>query len=258
MNYLSIPKLVALQQDDALSFTITLGKQDAFTAKAFHEALIDLELQVPSSTTPDPNIDLDESHIPSISIDDLCHITALRYDDISYDDLTDLSLAEIQVAINAIKSSATTPEEQALGHFTRRKLKTLPNWQDWNDAEFRQLDRYAALEMYGTPQFLPSDDSKYALLRPQWQHHVKRCGTCRSRQCVDGSNRSQPLLHALANSYSSCVYQPVQRLFFALSALLNHRLFGGDARDAYAHANGDFSIPTFVSIDDAYAEWYES
>jgi hypothetical protein len=36
-----------------------------------------------------------------------------------------------------------TPEEQALGTFTRRKLKRLSNWNDWLLAEAKQLDSMA-------------------------------------------------------------------------------------------------------------------
>ena len=107
--------------------------------------------------------------------------------------------------------------------------------------------------MYGQPIPLPQN---CVLLRPHWQYHVKRSGVRRSRQCADGSKRSAPILHAIVDSYSACVNQPVQRLFFALSAILNHRLYGGDACDAYAHSPGTYSVPTFVSIDDQYAEWY--
>jgi len=48
----------------------------------------------------------------------------------------------------------------------------------------------------------------------------------------------------------------VQRLFVALSALLDHKIYGGDAADAFAHSSGP-DVPTYVSIDDAYAIWYE-
>ena len=109
--------------------------------------------------------------------------------------------------------------------------------------------------MYGTPQKLPPNS---ILLRPHWQYHVKRCGTRRSRQCADGSVCAEPALHALADTYAACVDQPVQRLFLALSDLLNHQIYGGDAWDAYAHSPADFKIPTFVSIDDQYYDWYES
>ena len=170
-----ISYLVDLYQDNATSFTITFGKQNAYTTKEYNRALIDLELEAPSYNTPSPDVDLEEDHIPSISIDDLRRITAILNDDISYDDLLSIPILELEIAIDTITSTKTTPEEQTLGHFTRRKLKTLSNWKDWNEAEFRQLDRYVKLEMYGLPQFLPKNE-KHILLRPHWQHHVKRSG----------------------------------------------------------------------------------
>jgi len=60
----------------------------------------------------------------------------------------------------------------------------------------------------------------------------------------------------MASTYSSCVEQPVQQLFFALAARENYQVYGGDAQDAYAHSPPP-ETPTFVSIDDAYADWYE-
>ena len=46
-------------------------------------------------------------------------------------------------------------------------------------------------------------------------------------------------------------------MFFALSAYLGYRVYGGDATDAYAHSPPP-KHPTFVSIDDAFADWYKS
>jgi len=68
--------------------------------------------------------------------------------------------------------------------------------------------------------------------------------------------RSAPLLHGIASTHSSCVEQPVQRLFFALAARENCRVYGGDAQDAHAHSPLP-ETPKFVSIDDAHADWYE-
>jgi hypothetical protein len=45
-----------------------------------------------------------------------------------------------------------------------------------------------------------------------------------------------PLLHRLVSTYSSCVDQPIQRLFFALAAELAYRVYQGDAKDASAHS----------------------
>ena len=45
-------------------------------------------------------------------------------------------------------------------------------------------------------------------------------------------------------------------MFIALSAQLGHGLFSGDAKDAFAHSPPP-ETPTFVQIDDAYADWYK-
>ena len=62
-------------------------------------------------------------------------------------------------------------------------------------------------------------------------------------------------LHALAMTYSSCVDHPIQRLLFLIAAQLNLKVYGGDAKDAYAQSPG-LKIPTFTKIDDTYCEWH--
>jgi hypothetical protein len=52
------------------------------------------------------------------------------------------------------------------------------------------------------------------------------------------------------------VEQPIQRLFFALAAANTMKVYGGDATDAFAHSPPP-DTPTFVHVDEAYAEWYE-
>ena len=64
---------------------------------------------------------------------------------------TYLSTEAISLAINAIKSSHTTPAEHALGSFTRRKLQQLDTWPDWKQGEISQLDKMDKLGMYGKP-----------------------------------------------------------------------------------------------------------
>ena len=95
------------------------------------------------------------------------------------------------------------------------------------------------------------------LLCSHWQYQVRQNGDQQSQNCCNGSKRAAPLPHAIEKTYSSCVKQPVQRLFIALSALMGHCLFGGDAKDAFAHSPPP-ERPTFVQINDAWADWYEN
>ena len=44
-------------------------------------------------------------------------------------------------------------------------------------------------------------------------------------------------------------------MFFAIAANLGYSVYGGDATDAFAHSPPP-SVPTYIAVDDAYAEWY--
>ena len=115
--------------------------------------------------------------------------------------------------------------------------------------------------MYGEPIIKPNGRIAI-ILRPHWQYHVKRCSTRRTRQCCDGSKCAAPLLHALAVTYPlaltypSCVEHPIQRSFLAISANLDLKISGGDVKDAFVHSPAP-SVPTSVTIDDQYADWYK-
>lgn len=131
-------------------------------------------------------------------------------------------------------------------------LKQLDTWPLWEAGERKQLDQFHDLGMYGAPVPRPPNA---IVLWQHWQYHIKRDSTRCSRNCCDGSPRAAPALHRFALTYSSCVEQPVQRLFMAIAALMNYQLFGADAKDAFAHSPPP-DTPTFVAIDDAYADWW--
>jgi hypothetical protein len=94
------------------------------------------------------------------------------------------------------------------------------------------------------------------VLHPHWQYLIKHDGTCQSWNCCDGSPHAAPMLHGVASTYSSCMEQPVQWLFFALAAQMGYKVYGGDATDAFAYSPLP-KMPTYVAINDAYANWYE-
>jgi hypothetical protein len=123
-----------------------------------------------------------------------------------------------------------------------------------DSAEVTQLDQFHTLGMYGEPIKPPPDA---IVLSPHWQYRVKTSGKRRSRNCCDGSPRAAPKLHAMAETYASCVKQPVSCLFLALSAALNYVIYGGNAQDAFAHSPAP-KVPTFICINDAYADWYKA
>ena len=242
----AIAALRQLYDDRVTDLDIELAPERKLSSGAIWKAVAEHNLFQPDQ--PD-----DEDHTPTLSVADVRAIAQVRYPDVDFSE-TSISSDEIEIVIGAIQSQSVTPAEQAMGRFTRRKLKTLNTWDDWRAGEHKQLDQFHTLKMFGPPTFKPPGA---IVLRPHWQYSIKRDGTRRSRNCCDGSPRSAPVLHGIASTYSSCVEQPVQRLFFALAAQMNYTVYGGDAIDAYAHSPPP-ETPTFVSIDDAYVDWYEA
>ena len=46
-----------------------------------------------------------------------------------------ISTKMIKLCINTLNSDAMTPEEEALGYFTQKKLKNLLRWKEWKAGE---------------------------------------------------------------------------------------------------------------------------
>lgn len=236
--------LAVIRQKNIDSFKIEFAPEPKISAKDVRDAVKELNLHAPHAVQ-------DDTHVPTLSIADVRAIAALRFPSDNFS-VENLPTEQARLAVAAIRSGATTTNEQSIGNFTRRKLKTLDTWPLWETGERKQLDQFHNLGMYGAPTDAPPGA---IVLRQHWQYHIKRDGTRRARNCCDGSPRAAPVLHRFAQTYSSCVEQPIQRLFFAVAAEVGYQVFGGDAKDAYAHSPPP-ERPTFVRIDDAYADWY--
>ena len=163
---------------------------------------------------------------------------------------TYLSTKAMPLTMNASRSSQPTAEH-SIGSFTRRKMQQLDTWPDWKQSGISQLDRMAKLGMYGKPCKTPREA---IILRPHWQYHLKRTGNYCSRNCCDGFKCAAPALHVVTSTYSSCVNQPLQRLCFALAAINDHKVYGGDIKDAFTHSPSP-DVPSYMRIDNAYFEW---
>ena len=85
---------------------------------------------------------------------------------------TEISTGIIKHMIHTIQSKATTSKEQAVGYFTRKKLKTMSTWDLWNTGERKQLNQFHDLQMFGKPILL-EDKANHIILRLHWQYSVK-------------------------------------------------------------------------------------
>jgi Reverse transcriptase (RNA-dependent DNA polymerase) len=251
------------------AFVVSINDVSVFTAASILEALrAAAASDTPSFKivfAPDRYIPIADRHLDQplhLSVDQLRTIAAIKSlslspetivaDVVSHSDATELDDDHAHLLLRSLNTTTHgTPDEQSLGSFTRRKLRRLPNWQQWEDAEFKQLDSMAKQEMYGAPVIAPRDA---IVLRQHWNYAIKGDGTRKARNCCDGSPRAAPQLK-LANTYSSCIEQPCMRLFFALCAHEGFISLKVDATNAYANSPPP-NQPTFVVIDDQYADWY--
>ena len=80
-----------------------------------------------------------EEHVMSLSVEDIRAIASIRHKDMDMS-TTAISSEMIQLCINTLNSDHMTKEEQALGYFTRKKLKRLSTWQEWKAENQNRLD----------------------------------------------------------------------------------------------------------------------
>ena len=90
-----------------------------------------------------------------------------------------ISTKMIQLCINTLSSDAVTPEEEALGCFTQKKLQRLSTWDKWKAGETKQIDQFHFQGMFGKPKYPngPNGITKSSIiLCPHWQYVVKGSG----------------------------------------------------------------------------------
>ena len=105
------------------------------------DAIHDSEINAINSKFALTEEDNMNEHTPTLSINSLRAIAAAPNTHLDFSEES-IPTERIQIMINAIRSKAVTPAEQALGHFTRHKLKHLSTWRDWESGERKQLNQF--------------------------------------------------------------------------------------------------------------------
>ena len=83
----------------------------------------------------------------TFTVENIRSIASLRFNvDISTEDVP---IEMIKIAINTLQSDSITPEEAAIGHFTRQKIKKLLTWNDWKKGEHKQLNQFYNQRVFG-------------------------------------------------------------------------------------------------------------
>jgi hypothetical protein len=172
--------------------------------------------------------------------------------------IPDSSIKRVLQAVETSDSSEQhtpmTEEERKLPRFTRRYLKTLPqfNWLLWSHQFDSQLDSHDSQGTFGYAMDRPPGA---IVLRPQWVNVIKKDGRRKCRLCCDGSKRAAPMIHALAPTYASCIEQPCMRLFYAIAGTKGLIITGADCTNAYANAPPP-TTTCYLEVDEAFIEWH--
>ena len=91
-----------------------------------------------------------KEHVMSLSVEDITAIASLCNEDVDMSEEA-ISSEMIKICINTLNSEHMTKEEQALGYFTRKRLKRLSTWQEWKDGETKQIEQFMMQKMFGNP-----------------------------------------------------------------------------------------------------------
>jgi hypothetical protein len=135
---------------------------------------------------------------------------------------------------------------------TRGKLIKQPDWNEWQESEFLQLDQYDAQGMFGSPV---TQAEGMAVFHSVWTYAIKAVDARKkARWACDGSPRSGQV-QILDETYANCVDQTSARLFYAIAAAENLAVYGADVSNAFAEApppkQGFYIYP-----DRAFQEWW--
>jgi hypothetical protein len=156
-----------------------------------------------------------------------------------------------------IDSMEVINEKVRINIMKRNRLKLTPEWDDFLKSEWKQLDRYAKVGMFGDPVMA---DQWMTILPWVWAYVNKEDPLTgdtirKSRGTCNGGPRYGAAI-TLAETYAACVEQPVHRLTWAISAAMNLICKGYDVGNAFAEAPAPTS-PFFMKPDAQFRQWWE-
>ena len=196
---------------------------------------------------PEPTEIHPDTGLPQLNFDQFIHLASIHQQIIDDDKYYDEADNPEQLTV----VNRMTPRT-----FTRRQLMKRDDWSDWEASEWLQLDQYHRQQMFSDPGPIPSNIDDYSILPMIWVYLIKVDGRKKARCVANGAPHLKGTI-TLANTYAACLEQAACRLFWAIAAIKNKRVFGSDAVNAFAEAPPPKS-PLFLKVDDAYKNWYKN
>jgi hypothetical protein len=255
-------------------FILCIG-DDIITDKQSAEAALSRHLVDSSSTTEPYTVNitfasdkalLRDDHVdvePSpIQLDQICHISTIieTGEEWKYQTTIDLDWVEyFDNLVYSVGAKAPSIEDEGINkvstsQFTRRQLMAQGDFQEWLQAEFKQLDRHEEDGMFGDPCPRPA---LAIILRSIWSYVLKWNGEKKARHCCDGRPLRDDKFRRIESVYTACISQVGMKIFMALAALLNYVILDLDAVNAFGQAGSLYDI-IYLEIYQQYRDWYKS
>jgi hypothetical protein len=197
-----------------------------------------------------------------IQLDQICHISSLADtgEEVKYQARIDFDwIAYFDDLVNCPTSCSLPIDDDAIhkvstSQFTRRQLMSRPDFHEWQQAEFKQLDTHASDNMFGKSCPRPT----FAIvLRSIWSYCLKWNGDKKARHCCDGRPLRDDRYRRIEAIYTACISQVGMKIFFSLCALENYVIIDLDAVNAFGQAGSLYDI-IYLEIDQQYRDWYKS
>ena len=132
-------------------------------------------------------------------------------------------------------------------------MQQRPDWKEWEESEFKQLDQYHDQDTFGEPEPRPRGANLLSLL---WCYLVKDDGRKKAR-CVCKGNKNCRGTVTLAETYAASLDQTASRVIWAATAINNFVTIGADASNAFAEAPAPVA-PLYVYVDGQFRKWYKT
>jgi hypothetical protein len=196
-----------------------------------------------------------------IQLDQICHLSSLSDtgEEIKYQARIDFDwIAYFDALVETPVSNSRPIDDEVIrkvgtSQYTRRQLMARPDFPEWQQAEFKQLDTHAADNMFGKPCPRP----RFAIvLRSIWSYCLKWNGDKKARHCCDGRPLRDDRYRRIEAIYTACISQVGMKIFFATCALENYVILDLDAVNAFGQAGTLYDI-IYLEIDQQYRDWYK-
>ena len=196
-----------------------------------------------------------ETGIPQINADQLNHRYSFDRIDVMSQEEFDAWFASLPKHLyEVVVSGGVHNLTWDCNKLTRRILLDQPDWDEWAESEFLQLDQYAKQHMFGQPCPVTKKEAVFHLI---WTYVVKELDGRKKARCTcDGSSRGGQV-RVLDHTFANSIEQTGSRIFYAIAAAENLLVFGADVSNAFGEAPPP-KQGFFIKPDKPFRDWYQA